>query len=70
VDGTAANVKFVKGNKEIASASGHVKTLDHKPESNQVVLDTTGNPPTISEIDFGGKTSGISFNEVATTAGK
>ena len=40
VDGSNAQVKFLKGNKEVASANGQVKTLTKKADSNQVVLNT------------------------------
>lgn len=70
VDGSTANVKFVKGNKEVASASGQVKTLNRKVDANQVVLNNGGAVPSISEIDFGGKTSAISFDSMSANAGK
>ena len=70
VDGTTAQVKFLKGNKEVASASGQVKTLSQKALSNQVVLNTDGNGRSISEIDFGGKDTAISFEPAGMSAGK
>ncbi|MFZ1134453.1 MAG: hypothetical protein WAN69_05880 [Candidatus Korobacteraceae bacterium] len=70
VDGNNAQVKFMKGSKEVASASGQVKTLTKKPDSNQVVVDTAGNSRTISEIDFGGKDTAISFASGGSSAGK
>ena len=70
VDGNNAQVKFMKGSKEVASASGQVKTLTKKPDSNQVVVDTDGNSRTISEIDFGGKDTAISFASGGSSAGK
>ena len=70
VDGTNAQVKFLKGSKEVASASGQVKTLTKKAGSSQVVLNIDGNARSVSEIDFGGKVTAISFESTATTAGK
>lgn len=70
VDGSNAQVKFLKGNKEVASASGQVKNLAKKAESTQVVLNTEGNARTISEIQFGGKETAINFDSAGTTAGK
>ena len=61
VDGNNAQVKFLKGNKEVASANGQVKNLTKKAGSTQVVLNTEGNARSISEIDFGGKETAISF---------
>ena len=70
VDGSNAQVKFMKGGKEVATANGQVKTLTKKPDSSQVVLDNSGNSRSISEIDFGGKDTAISFASGGTSAGK
>ena len=70
VNGTNAQVKFLRGNKEVASANGQVKTLAQKTVSNQVVLNTDGNSRSISEIDFGGQDTAISFESTGMTAGK
>jgi len=68
VDGTNAQVRFTKGGKEVASTTGQVKTLSKKPSSNQVVLGNEGR--TISEIDFGGKDTAITFGSSSESAGK
>ena len=70
VDGSNAQVKFMKGSKEVASANGQVKTLGKKPVSNQVVLNDAGSARSISEIDFGGKDTAITFETAGATAGK
>jgi len=70
VDGTSAQVKFLKGSKEIASANGQVKNLTRKPGSTQVVVNTEGNARSISEIQFGGKETAISFDSAGMAAGK
>lgn len=70
VNGNNAQVKFLRGSKEVASASGQVKTLTQKAASNQVVLNTDGNARSISEIDFGGKDTAISFESNGMPAGK
>jgi len=70
VTGSNAQVKFMKGNKEVATVNGQVKTLSKKAGSTQVVLNTEGNVRTISEIDFGGKDTGISFGSGDMSAGK
>ena len=70
VDGSNAQVKFMKGGKEVASANGQVKTLGKKPNSTQVVLNNAGSARNISEIDFGGKDTAISFESAGATAGK
>ncbi|HZM11719.1 MAG TPA: hypothetical protein VFC15_16040 [Candidatus Limnocylindrales bacterium] len=70
VNGSTAQVKFLKGNKEVATANGQVKNLTKKADSTQVVLNTEGNARSIAEIDFGGKDTAISFESSRTTAGK
>ena len=70
VDGSNAQVRFTKNGKEIASANGQVKTLTQKPVRNQVVLSTDGDTRTISEIDFGGKDTAITFESAGAAAGK
>ena len=69
-DGANAQVKFMKGRKEVATVSGQMKTLAHKAESNRVVLSTAGSARDISEIDFGGKTTAITFQSDGASAGK
>ena len=70
VDGSNAQVKFMKGGKEVATANGQVKTLSKKAASNQVVLNDAGSTRSISELEFGGKDTAISFESAGTTAGK
>jgi hypothetical protein len=70
VTGSNAQGKFMKGNKEVATANGQVKTLSKKAGSTQVVLNTEGSARTISEIDFGGKDTAISFGSGDMSAGK
>ncbi len=70
VEGNNAQVKFMKGSKEVASANGQLKTLTKKPDASQVVVDSTGNLRSISELDFGGKDTAISFASGGSSAGK
>jgi hypothetical protein len=70
VEGNNAQVKFMKGSKEVASANGQLKTLTKKPDASQVVVDNTGNSRSISELDFGGKDTAISFASGGSSAGK
>jgi len=70
ITGSNAQVKFLQGGKEVATANGQVKTLSKKPGSTQVILDTNGNARSISEIDFGGKDTAISFNPADMASGK
>ena len=68
-DGPNCQVKFMKGSKEVASANGQVKTLPRKSGSTQVVLNTDGSARSISEIDFGGKDTAVSFESASTATG-
>lgn len=69
--GSTAQVKFMKGKKEVASATGQVKQLDKKPEYNQVKLQGgDSGSPSISELDFHGSQTGITFDSSASASGK
>jgi hypothetical protein len=68
LDGSNAQVKFLQKGKEVASATGQVKTLDKKAQSNQVVMSDQGR--SISELDFGGKDTAITFGASSAEAGK
>lgn len=68
--GANAQVKFMKGKKEVASATGQVKQLDKKPAYNQIVLSNEGGAASISELNFHGSTTGITFNSSVANAGK
>jgi len=70
VQGNTAQVTFIKGRKEVATATGQVKNLSRKADNSQVVVDTQNNVRAISEIDFGGKDTAISFESSATAVGK
>lgn len=69
-EGANAQVKFMQGKKEVASAAGQLKNLSKKAASNQVVIDTGNNMRNISEIDFGGKDTAITFASASAAAGK
>ena len=69
--GSTAQVKFMKGKKEMASATGQVQQLDKKPEYNQVKLQGgDSGAPSISELDFHGSKTSITFDSSATASGK
>lgn len=70
VEGSNAQVWFMQGSKQVATATGQVKPLSKKTANSLVVLDTDGNMRSISEIDFGGKDTAISFGSNGTAAGK
>jgi hypothetical protein len=60
--GSTAQVKFLKSGKEVASASGQVKTLTSAPQYNQVITEDGGSVPSISEVDFSHSATGVSFD--------
>jgi len=60
--GSTAQVKFLKGTKEVASASGQVKQLANPPEWNQVVTQDGNGSSSISEIDFSHNKTGVVFD--------
>lgn len=66
--GSSAQVKFLKSGKEVASANGQVKQLANAPDHNQVVLQDGNGGSTISEIDFGHSSSGVSFDSSSMAA--
>jgi len=68
VDGSTADVKFIQGKKEIATAQGQIKPVEKKVSLNQLILSTQGR--TIQEIDFGGSDTAITFGASSSAAGK
>jgi hypothetical protein len=68
--GSNVEVKFWKGHKEVASATGQLKQLEKKPSLNQVIVQNGSNTPAIAEIDFGGSKTGIAFDSSMTATGK
>ena len=66
--GSTAQVKFLRGSKEVASASGQVKQLATTPQYNQVVTQDGGSVPTITEVDFGHSATGVSFDTSSVAA--
>jgi hypothetical protein len=63
--GSTAQVKFMMNGKEVATASGQVKTLTNRPEYNQVITQDGNGGAWISEIDFS-RGTGVTFD--TTTA--
>ena len=69
-EGSNTKVTFFRNGKEVASATGELKMLPKKTQASQVVVNTEGGMQSISEIDFGGKDTAISFAQGATAVGK
>lgn len=64
--GNSAQVRFMKGGKEVASASGQAKELGSKAEHGQVVLQNGS----IQEVDLAGSKTGVTFDSSMANAGK
>jgi hypothetical protein len=64
--GSSAQVKFMKGRKEVASANGQTKELDKKAQNGQVVLQNGS----IEEVDLAGSKTGVTFDASMANAGK
>ena len=67
VNGSNADVKFIQGKKEIASAQGQIKPVEKKVSLNQLIL---GDQRNIQEIVFGGSDTAITFGASGSAAGK
>jgi hypothetical protein len=65
-NGNSAQVKFMKGGKEVASASGQAKELGSKMYHGQVVLQNGS----IQEVDLAGSKTGVTFDSSMANAGK
>ena len=68
-NGTSAQVRVLKGKKEVASATGQTKELGAKPEHTEIVLENGAGAPSISEIMFHDTTTAIVFDSNTVTAG-
>ena len=69
-NGTSAHVKFMKGRKEVASASGQAKDLGSKLDHTQVVVQDGNGVPSIIEVDLSGSKTGVTFDSSLANAGK
>ena len=66
--GSTAKVKFLKNGKEVVTADGQVKQLSNSPQFNQVVTSDGNGSLSISEIDFAHSSTGVTFQQGASTA--
>jgi hypothetical protein len=64
--GGSSQIKFMKGRKEVASASGQTKELDKKAQNGQVILQNGS----IQEVDLAGSKTGVTFDSSMANAGK
>ena len=68
--GSATQVTFSQGKKDIVSAPAHLKSLSQKKAETQIRMNDTGAIPRLEEIDFRGSTTGITFVEPAGSTGE
>lgn len=68
--GPAAQVKFVRNGKAVATTQGNVVQLKDRAPYDQVVISTNNGQNVIQEIDFGNKTTALRFAEGAQQSGQ
>lgn len=64
--GPAAQVKFIRNGKTVATTQGDVVQLKTKAAYDQVVLSTANGQNVVQEVDFGGKTTALRFGQVGS----
>jgi hypothetical protein len=69
-NGTTAQVKFMQGKKEVASATGHTKELGQKMPTARVVLTNSGGVASLQELDLTGTTTGVVFGSAMANSGE
>jgi hypothetical protein len=69
-NGTTAQVKFMQGKKEVASATGQTKELGQRFPTARLLLNTGGGGvPSIQELDLTG-TTGVVFGSAMANSGE
>ncbi len=69
-NGTTAQVKFMQGKKEVASATGHTKELGQKMPTARLLLTNSGGVASIQELDLTGTTTGVVFGSAMANSGE
>jgi hypothetical protein len=69
-NGTTAQVKFMQGKKEVASATGHTKELGQKMPTARVLLTNSGGVASLQELDLTGTTTGVVFGSAMANSGE
>ena len=67
-NGSMANVVFAHNGKEVATVSGQLVQLQRKAANTSVTTNNSGSTPTISQIDFEGSTTSVSFSSSTTAS--
>ncbi len=68
--GSTAQVRFLKGSKEVASTPAQVTTLKSKPYATQIQVNHASSTPHLDGIDFGGSTTAVRFGSENASAGQ
>jgi hypothetical protein len=68
--GTTAQVKFMQGRKEVASANGQTKDLGQKTAQTKIMFVDGNGAHSIQEVDLGGSTTGVTFDSSMANADK
>ena len=68
-NGSTAQVNFMKGKKEMASAPAQVEELGKKTTNTSVVLSNKTSVPTLQEVDFEGTSQRLRFSKASGTQG-
>lgn len=68
--GPAAQVKFIRHGKTVATAQGNVVELKNRSPYDQVIVSTAGGQNVIQEIDFGNKTTAVRFGQTNQQPGQ
>ena len=69
-NGTTAQVKFMQGKKEVASATGHTKELGQKMPTARLLLNDGGGVPSIQELDLTAAPPGVVFDSAMANGGE
>ncbi len=64
--GPAAQVKFIRNGKTVATTQGDVVQLKNKAPYDQVVLSTASGQNVVQEVDFSGKTTALRFGQAGS----
>ncbi|MGC2109421.1 MAG: hypothetical protein WA655_07880 [Candidatus Korobacteraceae bacterium] len=67
-NGSTASVSFSRNGKQVATVTGQVVQLQKKAANTSVTMDNSGSTPTISQIDFEGSTTSVSFSSTASAS--
>lgn len=67
-NGSTATVSFSRNGKQVATATGSVVQLQKKAANTSVTTNASGSTATISQINFEGSTTSVSFTPSASSS--